>query len=218
MQESGKRVARREKRSASACFKTIVIDPPWKYEGWKPCSIHKLNDGRIPLRLIDKDVAPLPYKSMTVEQIASLPVPVIMAENCELYLWTTQRYLHSALHIVEEWGCEYKTLLTLCKMPRGTGQGGVYCPTTEFIVHARRGLMPKIKRVDTTWWLARATAAGCHSRKPEFIQDIIECVSEPPRAELFARRKRAGWSVWGDEVACDFEFNINAGGVDARET
>jgi len=47
---------------------------------------------------------------------------------------------------------------------------------------------------------------GKHSQKPEGFQDMIEKVSPGPYVELFARRKRPGWDVWGNEVDCDLRF------------
>jgi N6-adenosine-specific RNA methylase IME4 len=75
----------------------------------------------------------------------------------------------------------------------------MYCPTTEFLLLGRRGKMPvgKIRR-DSTWWQVKRT--GKHSKKPEFFQDMIEGQSDCPRIELFARRERLGWDVWGNEV------------------
>jgi hypothetical protein len=40
--------------------------------------------------------------------------------------------------------------LTWCKTPMGTGQGGVYCPTTEFLLLGRKGKMPKVERKHKT--------------------------------------------------------------------
>jgi N6-adenosine-specific RNA methylase IME4 len=40
-----------------------------------------------------------------------------------------------------------------------------------------------------------------HSRKPDEIAHRIELlVGEVPRVELFARTRRPGWTVWGDEI------------------
>jgi len=61
--------------------------------------------------------------------------------------------------------------------------------------------MPKVKRIDSTWWNVKRT--NKHSKKPEFFQVLIEHVSNYPRLEMFARRKRDGWDVWGNEVDCD---------------
>ena len=176
-------------------YKTIVIDPPWQYGAW----------GLPSDRPNQVKVRPMPYETMSLVDIKNLPVLSIAADNCELYLWVTQRYLPAAFGIVESWGFKYCQTLTWCKRPRGLGQGGVYCPTTEFIVLGRRGRMPKVRRVDTTWWLVKRPH-NSHSTKPEDFQDIIESVSLPPRIELFARRERHGWDRWGNEVPCSIEL------------
>ena len=125
-------------------------------------------------------------------------------ENCELYLWTTQKYLPDAFEVIKDWGFKYCQTLTWCKTPRGTGQGGVFCPTTEFLILGRKGKAPKTTRIDTTWWNVKRTTK--HSKKPEFFQDLIETVSDVPRLEMFARRKREGWDVWGNEVESDIDL------------
>lgn len=69
--------------------------------------------------------------------------------------------------------------------------------------------MPKGKRrVDSTWWQVKRPH-NSHSTKPEFFQDMIETVSDGPRLELFARRPREGWTVWGNEV----EANLRVRGA-----
>jgi len=177
-------------------YKTIVADPPWKYGKWGKNSGNGCRgdfSGR-------KDVEiELPYKTMTVKEIKKLPVKRLASDNCELYLWTTGKYLPDAFDVIKAWGFKYCQTLTWCKAPRGTGQGGLYCPTTEFILLGRRGKMPKEKtRVDSTWWQVKRT--NKHSKKPEFFQDLIEQMSDGPRIELFARRPRDGWGVWGNDV------------------
>lgn len=81
----------------------------------------------------------------------------------------------------------------------GLGLGGTYCNTSEFILFARRGNLPARRRVDTSWW---RWPRGRHSQKPEAFQDIVESVSPGPYLELFARRARPGWTVWGNEAPC----------------
>jgi len=173
-------------------YKTIVIDPPWKYGKWGKAS--KPNyEGHIPQE------SGLPYEYMTIDEIKQLPVNNLADDNCEVYVWTTQKYLPDTFAVLRAWGLKYCQTLTWCKKPMGKGQGGVYCPTTEFLILARKGKMPKVDRIDTTWWqVPRAWKA--HSKKPKFFQDLIETVSEAPRLEMFARREREGWSVFGNEV------------------
>lgn len=171
-------------------YSTIVIDPPWSYGAWDVGS--KNIQGGVTKR------TPLPYSSLTIDEIKSLPIQNIASENCELYLWTTQKYLPVSFEIISHWRFKYCQTLIWCKKPMGTGQGGVYCPTTEFLILARKGKMPLVKRIDSTWWLIKRQKK--HSTKPEFFQDMIERVTVGPRLEMFARRPRKGWDVFGNEV------------------
>jgi N6-adenosine-specific RNA methylase IME4 len=43
---------------------------------------------------------------------------------------------------------------------------------------------------------------GIRSRKPDEAYDLIERMyPELSKIELFARQTRAGWAVWGNEIA-----------------
>ena len=193
-------------------FSCIVADPPWKYGSWgKASTTSNTNNGdRWANRNVERPEenvpVPMPYQTMTVEQIKSMNVGKFAADNCDLYLWATQKYLPDAFDVLTAWGFRYCQTLTWCKAPRGTGQGGLYCPTTEFLLLGRIGAMPKKERMDSTWWQVKRPH-NKHSAKPEFFMDVIEAMSEGPRLELFARRKRLGWYSWGNEVACDVELN-----------
>jgi len=172
-------------------FRTIVADPPWQYGKWGKTTPASRPNGH------EYD---MPYPTMTVQEIAALPVAGCAADDCDLYLWTTQKYLPDAFSVMQAWGFRYCQALTWCKAPRGLGQGGLFCPTTEFLLLGRKGRMPQGKRrLDSTWWQVKRPH-NSHSTKPEFFQDTIETVSDGPRLELFARRARPGWTVWGNEV------------------
>lgn len=175
-------------------YKTIVIDPPWQYGKWGKASVPPRGSKYVPS--VDSVI---PYKTMDIESIKAIPVTSIAAADCDLYLWTTQKYLPVSFEILNAWGFKYCQTLTWCKKPKGTGQGGLYCPTTEFIVLGRKGRMPKDKkRIDTTWWQVRRPMQ--HSQKPDFFSEIIENQSDTPRIEIFARKGREGWDVFGDEL------------------
>ena len=181
-------------------YKTIVADPPWPYNRkWDTGS-----DKSALAKKYNTDSVPMSYPTMTIQEIMSLPVKEIAADNCELYLWTTQKYLPWSFQVLGAWGFKYCQTLTWCKTPMGTGQGGLYCPTTEFLILGRRGVMPEVKRIDTTWWQIKRQMR--HSKKPEFFIGLIESVSHPPRIELFARRYRLGWDVYGNEVESDINL------------
>ena len=152
-------------------YKTIVIDPPWKYGKWGSGSKNALVQGDA------NKPAPLPYDYMTIEEIGNIPLKDIADDNCELYVWTTQKYLPNTFDIIKKWGFKYCQTLTWCKKPMGTGQGGVYCPTNEFLILARRGKMPKVKRIDSTWWEVKRQKK--HSRRNKLP---ISCLPHPSRS------------------------------------
>ena len=191
-------------------YSTIIVDPPWKYGKWGKASekaflVSGINEET-------NNEIPLPYNWMSIDEIKALPIGILADENCELYLWSTQKYLPDTFEVIKAWGFKYCQTITWCKTPRGTGQGGVYCPTTEFLILARRGKMPNVKRIDSTWFHTKRPH-NSHSTKPEFFQDLIEQVSEAPRLEMFARREREAWDVFGNEVnnSIDLERYLSNG-------
>jgi N6-adenosine-specific RNA methylase IME4 len=165
-------------------YRTIVADPPWSVMAGPPWAS-------------DQQSRPLTYPTMSVDDIASLPVAALAERRAHLYMWTINKYVEDAYEIARHWGFRPSTLLTWCKTPNGLGLGGIYSLTTEFILFARRGVCPASQRLDTTWW---QWPRGPHSVKPEAFLDMVESVSPGPYLELFARRQRLGWDTWGNEA------------------
>lgn len=168
-------------------YSTIVADPPWKYEQGGP-----RNDD--PDGVVRPAVKTPPYSMMTVAQIAAMPVIDIAAGDSHLYLWTTNRYLWDSYDIARGWGFKPSQMLTWCKPTKGIGPGGAYSNTTEFVLYCRRGNLPYVNRVSSTWFQA---ARRAHSQKPEVFFEWVHKVSPGPYVELFARQPRLGWDSWG---------------------
>jgi len=167
-------------------FRCIVVDPPWAVR--QPPKIFKTGTAN----------APLPYSTMSVSEIASLPIASCAEKSAHLYLWTVNRFVRSAYDVLEAWGFTPAMLLTWCKNPMGIGPGRQYASTTEFILFAWRGPQEReIKRIETNWWIWPRSK---HSVKPEAFQDIVEKVSPGPYLEMFARRSRLGWTTIGNEI------------------
>lgn len=166
-------------------FGTIVADPPWR-----------VRTGPIDFRTSGKS-RPLDYPTMPIGEIRSMPVSDLALPVSHLYLWTINKYVEDAYDVARAWGFTPSTLLVWAKRPMGLGLGGAYSLTTEFCLYARRGTYKPDRRIDSTWWL---WPRGRHSKKPEAFQDMVEQVSPGPYLELYARRHRPGWSVWGNEV------------------
>lgn len=171
-------------------YRTIVADPPWHYEGWT-------NNPTSRFRTVGTERKPLDYSSLTVDEIAALPVEGWAETNAHLYLWTTNRYLFDAKRVAEAWGFRYAQLLVWTKAPKGLGPGGAFAQNAEFILFCRRGKLPHRQKQDSVWFPWTRTTK--HSVKPEAFIDLVEAVSPGPYLELFARRARFGWDYWGDE-------------------
>jgi N6-adenosine-specific RNA methylase IME4 len=189
-------------------FSAIVADPPWPQARSGPRSKEKRGG---PREWKAGTRASLPYETMTVEQIAALPVEPVAAEDAHLYLWTTNRYIEDAFAVARAWGFQYSTMLPWCKSPMGLGPGGAYAITAEFCLFCRRGSLAPLRRWDTSWFnFKRVKANGSvkHSAKPEPFFDVVEQVSPGPYLELFARRERLGWKTWGDQSANSAELEL----------
>lgn len=170
-------------------YRTIVADPPWK--------VHQP-----PVWTNGKNRS-LPYPTMSLGEIAALPVGDLTEDDAHLYVWTINRYVEATYHIVREWGFRPSTLLVWCKQPIGMGVGGAYALTAEYVVFARKGRGAFQTRHPTCWW---TWPRGQHSAKPDAFLDIVEQVSPGPYCELFSRRARLGWDYrWhdGDLVSVD---------------
>lgn len=178
-------------------YRTIVADPPWHYDGtgWDPGDSDHRRKSDAPSRGVAR-VTGLPYASMSVEEIAALPVGNLAGRDAHLYLWTTHAYYMDARAIAAEWGFRVVKHVTWCKAPAGFALGGVWGSASEFVLFCRRGHLKALTKVSRDWFEWPRSA---HSQKPEAFLDLVEQVSPGPYVELFARRDRLGWDTWGNE-------------------
>ena len=173
-------------------YRTIVADPPWAYpEGFatQPRSKGKW-EGPV------NHASALPYRAMSVWEICALPVTSLAERDCRLFLWATNKYLRQAFMVMDAWGFEYRQTLTWDK--RDSLNGSI-TPNSEFLLVGVRGSPPIVTRLPSA--VIRASQTKEHSQKPDVFTDLIEQVSPGPYVELFARRHRLGWDVWGNESA-----------------
>jgi N6-adenosine-specific RNA methylase IME4 len=164
-------------------YRCIVIDPPW------------------PVQKIEREVRPnqgqtLDYPTMTLEEIAALPVSDLAFEDgCHLYLWTTQKYLPDALRLMALWNFNYQCVMTWVKPTGMTPYSWMY--NTELVLFGRRGDLPLVRN---GLKLSFEAAVTVHSAKPDVFYERVLAASPEPRLELFARQERAGFAAWGDEI------------------
>lgn len=189
-------------------YKTIVSDPPWPI-AWSTPKTRVNGRGE----RHENHKRDLGYKTMTLEAIAGLNVGALAEADAHLYLWTVDRFLMdgSAVAIVKAWGFEPKRLLIWKKT--GFGLGSFPRPQHESCLIATRGKQPfALKNVGSvqTWKLVyqkRGASVGrVHSAKPDEFFDLVQRASPGPFLEMFARRPRFGWDVWGDEVQSDVQI------------
>ena len=165
---------------AQGLFQTIVIDPPWDWS----------DEGDVNQFGRTKP----DYATMPIEEIEKLPIDKISDENCHLYLWVTNRSLPKAFRLIKNWGFRYITCLTWVKP--SIGVGNYFRGSTEQVLFAVKGCQP-LKRKDVgTHFLANR--GEVHSAKPDEFYSLVESCSYAPYIDVFGRKERDGWSVWGE--------------------
>lgn len=190
-------------RAASHRYRTIVADPPWDYpEGF--AGGHSRTPGRWSSPVV---TAPLPYPSLSVSEIANLPVRELSDETARLFLWTTNRYLPDSFYVLASWGFTYRQTLVWNKTDANL-PAHIAPNSAEFVLVGVRG---KPERTGSLASAVFATARGKqHSAKPDIFLDLVERVSPGPYLELFARRQRLGWDTWGDEALEHVDLEVPA--------
>lgn len=174
----------KESLSGLGKFSVILADPPWRYD-------HSVSD--------DKAIENH-YPTMTVEEIAELPVPDICTESAVLYLWVTNPKLKDGLYILDRWGFDYRTNICWLKEFNGLGIGYWARSRHELLLIGTKGDIPcpaPNVRPESVILSKRKR----HSQKPDDIFKIIETAYPTlPKCELFSRKKRNGWKCWGNEI------------------
>lgn len=161
---------------APAAFPVVVIDPPWRYDN-----------------VATRGAAEDHYPTMSLAELADIDVPA--ADDSHLYLWVTNGFLRQGFDLIDAWGFTYKACLTWVK-PQ-IGMGNYFRNNTEHVLFALKGRLATLRNDVPTAFHADRTK---HSAKPESFYDLVESCSPGPYLEMFARRRRLGWHVWGNEA------------------
>lgn len=136
------------------------------------------------------------YPTMSLADIAALPIRDILADDALLLLWSPSMFLADVIAMLPAFGCRYHSTATWSK-GRGVVGAGLLRQSSEFLVLAVRGsgLGKPMKQLPSVF----DEKTKGHSTKPEtplaWIEEAFPHVEK--RCELFARRPRAGWVVWG---------------------
>lgn len=164
-------------------YKTIVIDPPWPME-----YMH--------LNMRPKQVI-MPYPTMTLDEIKDFSVVKDIADDeCNLFIWTTHKFLPDTFDILETWGFKYHICLTWDKT-NGRSLFG-FNRRTELVLYAYKGKITVNQRgkfIDSVF----VEKLREHSRKPDIFYEMLKSNTPEPRIDIFGRGKHDGFSVWGNE-------------------
>lgn len=175
-------------------FGTIVADPPWSFT----YSTRQSESGNNGWRgSTDRH-----YKTMKLSELREMPIGDIAAADSVLWLWSVNALLDDAMSLMSAWGFDYKNCLTWAKTNKaGTGpafgMGYWLRGASEHLLVGVRGRPKPLRRNVPTWFSAPTQR---HSEKPDEAYALVESLSPGPYVDLFARRPRPGWSVWGDEA------------------
>jgi N6-adenosine-specific RNA methylase IME4 len=172
-------------------FSTVLADPPWRFSNrtGKVAPEH---------RRLDR------YSTMSLDAIKALQVRDVVGRNAHLYLWVPNALLPDGMAVMEAWGFRYISNLVWAKRrkdggPDGRGVGFYFRNVTELVLFGVRGSMrtlpPGRSQVNMI-----ETRKREHSRKPDEQYELIEACSPGPYLELFARQRRPGWTMWGNEA------------------
>ena len=188
-------------------YRLLLADPPWDYRNG--------GNGR----------ARAHYDLMTIEELCALPVVDVADKDAVMLMWATWPQVEGALRVMQAWGFDYVTGFPWVKtydppwadlfgQPRirptfGTGSWVRGC--SEPMLIGRRG---GAKPPDVPW-MGLISERMEHSRKPDCIHEYAESFPGP-WLELFARRRRAGWHVFGNEVESDVALSRSNAAHDGR--
>ena len=148
------------------------------------------------------------YSTMSVEEIAALPVSALAADDCVLFLWvqSVQLALGSHVTVMRAWGFEPVTLGFSWPKRNPSGEG-YHCGLGNWTRHGTEvcilGVKGNPKRLAKDVHEIVDAPIGAHSAKPAEVHKRIERLVAGPYLELFARERVPGWTVWGNELAPD---------------
>lgn len=175
-------------------FDVVLSDPPWEYHGQQ-----------------DKmGAAANHYNTMSDADLLAFPMRRLLTANGVLFMWVTSPRLDFAIDCLRAWNLAYRGMAFVWVKTKMDGtpigaQGvrpSIVKPLTEYVLAASpvaKGRPMKLasEKVVQTIFAPRTE----HSRKPDDVHERIEALyPEASKIELFARRARAGWALWGDQA------------------
>ena len=168
-------------------YRAILADPPWS---------------GLPF---SRNADDWYWAGHTLTDVELMAGKLPAADDSVLFLWSPVSRIQKALLIMNCWGYQYITNMAWVKVTKDgvpkMGIGQFLRHSHELLLIGRRGKVPPKVRNIRSVLITRQL--GEAARKPDDVYEIIENLVDGPRLELFARRRRKGWHVHGNEVESD---------------
>ena len=164
----------RTAETPSGEFRCIVATPPWQF-GLAGSTMER--------------------PTMSVNALCEYVVPA--AEDCVLWLWTTNARLEDAYTIVRAWDFRPEHLLTWVRPRMGTITGRIR-NQTEHCILATKG-SPVTAEPTQSSNLIHGPVRPRGEKPPAFFE-MVEKLCPGPHCFLFAKHTREGWVSFGDRI------------------
>lgn len=163
------------------------------------------------------------YATLDVPALVTLLRPMLramMAKNCVAAWWVFGPCLPDSLDIFRKVGFTYKGELLTGRKPGAFGLGKTTRKRYENMWYGSRGkgLPVDNHAIDQEIFAEEdlpvviEAPRSIHSEKPDEAYFALERLyGDVRRLELFARKPRPGWTVWGDEIDPALSVNRNEG-------
>lgn len=185
-------------------YNILYTDPAWSFS-------NKNTGGSL------KSGANAHYSTMSLDEMKELDINSITDEDCVLFMWWVGSQPQEALDLMKAWGFNLKTMtgFTWVKKTKNWknwfGMGFWTRAGTENCLLAVKGkpkrISASIRAVIEDFDTSIEVICEKHSKKPQIFADmIVGLCGDIPRLEMFARDKKEGWDIWGDEVESDIKL------------
>lgn len=183
-------------------YQIIYADPPWRISKGGKKAVRPNSSGK-----------ELDYPVASLEDIEKMMRDITLRYGDSpnvMFLWTIEKYLHEAEEIAKKLGYKLHARMIWNKVT-GIPSAFTIRYGHEYLLYMYRGkLIPVAKEERGKIHSVFTEQVTKHSKKPEIAYQIIERLyPDANKLELFARNKRDGWDVWGNEVESDINLLTN---------
>jgi len=170
-------------------YDVIYADPAWTYNTKENLAKKSILNGKLNTH----------YKTMTIKELAELPIDNIVNKDCMLFMWVVSPMLDDGIDLMKKWGFKYSTIAFIWHKQR-TNPGHYTMSECEICVVGKKGKIPT-PRGSRNQRQFLSELRTKHSKKPDEIRNRIERMfPDQNKVELFARENHEGWDAWGNEV------------------